>query len=114
MKNDQRRDPRRPIDILLNKYVGGQPHVCRGVNISRGGMLNHKVLEPDVPHLSVTVELELPGSPEVLCLEGVVLGADRDSRAMAIRFLRMPQRIAQLIERFIDGQTLPEPIVATV
>jgi hypothetical protein len=26
------------------------------------------------PHLSVTVELELPGSPEVLCLEGVVLG----------------------------------------
>ena len=42
---------------LLNKYVGGQPHVCRGVNISRGGMLIHKVLEPDVPHLSVTVEL---------------------------------------------------------
>lgn len=114
MKNDQRRDPRRPIDILLNKYVCGQPHICRGVNISRGGMLIHKVLEPDVPHLSVTVELELPGSPEVLCVEGVVLGADRDSQAMAIRFLRMPQRIAQLIERFIEGQALPESIVASV
>ena len=114
MKNDQRRDPRRPIDILLNKYVSGQPHICRGINMSRGGMLIDKGLEPDVPHLSVTVELELPGSPEVLCVEGVVLGADRDSRAMAIRFLRMPQRIAQLIERFIEGQALPESIVASV
>ena len=66
MKNDQRQNPRRPIDILLNKYIDGQPHVCRGVNISRGGMLVHRVLEPDVPHLSVTVELELPGSPEAV------------------------------------------------
>ena len=114
MKNDQRQDPRRPIDILLNKYIDGQPHVCRGVNISRGGMLVHRVLEPDVPHLSVTVELELPGSPEVLCLEGWVLGAGRYSRAMAIRFLRLPPRIAVLIERFISGQTPAEPVQATV
>lgn len=114
MKNDQRRDPRRPIDILLNKYIDGQPHVCRAVNISRGGMLVHKVLEPEVPHLSVTVELELPGSQEVLCLEAVVLGAERYSRSMAIRFVRMPPRIALQIERFISGQSIAEPVQATV
>ncbi len=114
MTSDKRCNPRRPIDILLNKYVSGQPHVCRGVNLSRGGMLVHKVLEPDVPHLSVTVELELPGSSEVLCIEGVALQADRSARAMAIRFLRMPPRVAELIERFVRGEETRSPVQATV
>ena len=112
--SDQRRNPRRPMDILLNKYIAGQPHLCRAVNISCGGMLIHKVFEPELPHLSVTIELELPGSQEVLCIEGVVLSAGRASRAMAIRFLRMPPRIAQLVERFVRSQTIAGPLQATV
>jgi len=114
MKSDQRRNPRRPIDILLNKYIDGQPHVCRALNISRGGLLLRKILEPELPHLSVTIELELPGSPEVLCIEGVVLSAGRASRTMAVRFLRLPPRIAQLLERFLGGQRLAEPVRASV
>lgn len=114
MTSEKRNNPRRPIDILLNKYVGGQPHVCRGVNLSRGGMLVHKLFEPDVPHLSVTVELELPGHPEVLCIEGVVLKAERSARSMAIRFLRMPPRVEKLIEQFVLGQERREVAQATV
>ena len=114
MTSDKRCNPRRPIDILLNKYVCGQPHVCRSVNLSRGGMLVHKLLEPEVPHLSVTVELELPGSSEVLCIEGVVLQAGRSARSMAIRFLRMPPRVADLIERFVSGEDIPGAVRASV
>ncbi len=114
MTSEKRHNPRRPIDILLNKYIDGQPHVCRGVNLSRGGMLVHKLFEPDVPHLSVTIELELPGSPDVLCIEGVVLTAGRSARSMAIRFLRMPPRVARLIEQFVHGQELREVAQASV
>ena len=32
---EQRRDARKPIDIVLNKYIEGEPHLCCAVNISR-------------------------------------------------------------------------------
>ena len=44
--NDNRRERRMPLSILLNKYIDGEPHVCRAVNLSRGGMLLYKVFEP--------------------------------------------------------------------
>ena len=45
-----------PLNILLNKYIEGEPHVCRAVNLSRGGMLLYKVFEPDLAHSDVSLE----------------------------------------------------------
>ena len=51
---DSRGERRMPVDILLNKYIDGEPHTCRAVNISRGGVLLYKIFEPDVDHATTS------------------------------------------------------------
>src|SRR5439155_7257716 len=70
---DHRGERRMPIDILLNKYIDGEPHTCRAVNISRGGVLLYKVFEPDCEHSEVSLEFQLPGSSRILRVDGIKL-----------------------------------------
>src|SRR5215471_4852118 len=101
---DNRGDRRMPIDILLNKYIDGEPHVCRAVNLSRGGMLLYKVFEPDLAHEEVSVEFMLPGSNRVLRADGVTLTEHRWSRAHGVRFTRMADEDRALIEQWLRGE----------
>jgi hypothetical protein len=102
-----------PIDILLNKYIDGEPHTCRAVNISRGGMLLYKVFEPDVAHSEVSLEFQLPGSLRILRVDGVVLSEHRWARAHGVRFTRMSDDDRQLMEQFLRGEIVVERPVAT-
>src|ERR1700712_4908566 len=99
----ERRQRRTPIDILLNKYVEGEPHVCRAVNVSSGGMLLYKVFEPDQEHGEVSLEFQLPGSNRVLRADGVTLAEHRWARAHGVRFTRIAEEDKALIDRYLCG-----------
>ena len=101
---DKRNERRSPINILCNKYIDGEPHVCRGVNLSRGGMLLYKVFEPDVPQGEVSLEFQLPGSPRILRADGVTLAEHRWARAHGVRFTRIADEDKELIELFLRGE----------
>jgi hypothetical protein len=107
---DKRLERRMPIDILLNKYIDGEPHVCRGVNLSRGGMLLYKVFEPDVPQGEVSLEFQLPGSPRIVRADGVTLAEHRWARAHGVRFVRMADEDRELIERYLRGEELADAV----
>ena len=101
---EQRRTGRAQIDILLNKYIDGEPHTCRAVNISRGGMLLYKIFEPDVDHSEVSLEFQLPGSQRILRIDGIRLAEHKWARAHGVRFTRMADDDRELLERFIRGE----------
>ncbi len=105
---EDRREKRIPIDILLNKYIEGEPHVCRAVNLSRGGMLLYKVFEPTVPQGEVSIEFQLPGSPRILRADGITLAEHPWARAHGVRFTHMAEEDRELIERFIRGEMLED------
>jgi hypothetical protein len=105
---DNRRERRMPVNILLNKYIDGEPHVCRAVNVSRGGMLLYKVFEPDVAAPEVSLEFQLPGSPRVLRADGVTFAEDVWARAHGVRFVRMDAEDRALLDRFLRGESLEE------
>jgi len=105
---DNRAERRMPIDILLNKYIDGEPHTCRGVNISRGGMLLYKVFEPDLPQEEVSLEFQLPGSTRILRVDGVTLSEHRWARAHGVRFVRMSDDDRELVDRFLRGELADE------
>src|SRR5438045_2662132 len=111
MVTKDRRQRRVAIDILCNKYIEGEPHVCRAVNISAGGMLLYKVFEPTIPHEEVSLEFQLPGSARVLRCDGITLAEHPWARAHGIRFTRMAEEDRLLIERFVRGEL---PIEKTV
>jgi hypothetical protein len=39
--NERRADPRREIDVLMNRFLNGYPYLCRASDISRTGMRLH-------------------------------------------------------------------------
>jgi hypothetical protein len=106
--NDSRRERRMPLNILLNKYIDGEPHTCRAVNLSRGGMLLYKVFEPDVQHSQVELEFQLPGSSRVVRANGVMLAEHRWARAHGVRFTAMEAEDKELLERFLRGELLDD------
>ncbi len=107
---DIRQERRVQIDILVNKYIDGEPHVCRAVNLSRGGILLYKVFEPDLPHSEVSLEFMLPGSSRILRVDGVALAEHPWARAHGVRFVRMADEDRELLSRFIRGLPLEEPV----
>lgn len=105
---DHRRERRIAIDILLNKYIEGEPHVCRAVNISRGGMLVYKVFEPSAPMGDVSLEFQLPGSARILRVDGVTLSEHPWARAQGVRFTRMSDEDRQLLDRYVRGDMMDD------
>ena len=101
MARDRRRELRTTIDILINKYIGEDPHLCRAVNISRNGMLLQKVFEPDLATDEVTLEFVLPGDDRVLRASGVVLAEHSRARAHAVRFTRVSEHDARAIASYL-------------
>lgn len=109
MANEKRSERRMAVDIVLNKYINGEPHLCRAVNLSRGGMLLRKIFEPDVTHHSVMLEFQLPGFPEVIRAEGVALMESPRARAVGVRFTRMSPGAIEQIERYLSGGVAERP-----
>jgi hypothetical protein len=62
MQSDRRRAPRKRADILVNKFIDGWPHLARLVELSAGGCLLERVLEPDATRDVYPLELALPAS----------------------------------------------------
>ncbi len=108
---DNRGDRRMAVDILLNKYIDGEPHTCRAVNISRGGMLLYKIFEPDCEQEGeVSLEFQLPGSNRVLRADGVTLAEHRWARAHGVRFTRIAEEDRVLIDAFLRGDLRDESV----
>jgi hypothetical protein len=101
-----------PTSILLNKYIEGDPHVCRAVNLSRGGMLLYKVFEPDLEQAEVSLEFQLPGSSRILRVDGVTLAEHRWARAHGVRFTRMSDDDRALVDRYLAGQDIADAAIA--
>ncbi len=103
--SDKRLERRVPIDILLNKYVDGEPHTCRAVNLSHGGMLLYRIFEPvfsaEVASKPVSIEFQLPGNPHVLRMDGVVLSEYPAARAHGVRFTHVSAEDRDLIDRYL-------------
>lgn len=104
MAREKRSERRMPVDIILNKYIHGEPHLCRALNLSRGGMLLRKIFEPDVPHHKVQLEFLLPGTSHVIRAEGMALMESPLARSVGVRFTSMSQESAALLERFLSGK----------
>ena len=109
MTTEKRAGRRMSVDIVLNKYINGEPHMCRAINLSRGGMLLRKIFEPDVQHTSVMLEFQLPGCHEIIRAEGVALLTSPQARAVGVRFTRLPQEALSQIEQFLQGEASERP-----
>jgi hypothetical protein len=101
-KGDQRSTPRVSVDILLNKYVKGRPYLCRASNFSRGGLLVHRIREPQNDETHIGLQFQLPGDDRVITCAGRVVFEHKWTDASGVRFTAIAPEHQQLIDEFLD------------
>jgi PilZ domain len=103
--NDKRRSTRAPLDIYLNKYVGGVPYLARAADISPEGVRLARLIEPEHRGRRVGLQFQLPGSEEVIYAEGEVVREwvqGPRAEGSSIRFTLLTERHRRMIQSYVS------------
>ncbi|MCA9673087.1 MAG: PilZ domain-containing protein [Myxococcales bacterium] len=99
--DDRRIDFRISVDLVLNKYIGGRPYLCRASNLSRCGLLLHRVFEPENDLERVGLQFQLPGSDRVITCAGRVAFELPDGGGTGVEFTNVDPEHQTMIDDFI-------------
>lgn len=106
--SDKRKKSRVPLDIYLNKYMGGVPYMARSADISRDGLRLARLIEPQHHGKRVGLQFQLPGSEEVIYAEGEVVHEWAEaprSDGNAVRFTLLTDRHRRMIDAYVERYT---------
>jgi len=122
MLTERRKDVRVPVDLLLNKLIQDLrssrpcgalrddaaqiPYTCRASNISRGGMMIHRVSGPLglLDESEVRLQFQLPGNERLITCTGALVYEHSWLIAHGIRFTSIAPDDTELIARFVSGR----------
>ncbi len=102
--SNRRFDERVPLDCFINRFIDGQPYMCRMVDISRTGARLVPMIEPDpskAPEF-MGLQFQLPDRDDVITASGEAI--TREGRAVGVRFTNLPPDAAWAIESFLSHQ----------
>ena len=88
--------------MFINRFLNGQPYMCRMVDISRTGIRLAPMLEPaggQSPSY-MGLQFQLPDRNDILTASGVAI--TRDDQTVGIRFTSLPPDSAWAIESFLS------------
>ena len=100
--SDRRYNQRVKVDVLVNRFLNGQPYMCRMVDISRTGARLVPISEPNgsgAPSY-MGLQFQLPDRNEILTGAGVAV--TRHGRTVGVRFTNLPPDAAWAIESFLS------------
>ncbi len=94
-------EPRVSVDLLLNKYIKGRPYLCRATNLSRRGILVHRVLEPRSEETNVGLQFQLPDDDRVITCAGEIVYEHEWLPATGVLITAIDPQHQKLIDDFI-------------
>jgi hypothetical protein len=97
---ERRRHPRKPVDVFLNKFIGGYPHLCRVLDVSEGGIQLMALGEPETRMESFPLELRLPGERATFWLWARRVA--RRGRREALELVSSSEEDRQRLARFVE------------
>ena len=103
---DRRGFDRVGTNLLVNRFLEGQPYMCRMIDISRTGARLQPLLEPTgrrAPRPQfMGLQFQLPGQDQVLTASGEMISLD-DGKGVGVRFTNLPPQSAWAIEAFLKA-----------
>ena len=99
---------RADIDIFFNKYLDGHPYLCRGLNLSEGGLLAMTFCEPDQAGGSFSIEFRLPGQAASLWVWARSVRTERDRQAL--QFIAFDAGAREKLARFLADPECPSQL----
>lgn len=103
--DDHRTERRVTVDLLLNKYVGGRPHLARASNLSRHGLLVHRLFEPLSEERAIGLQFQLPHCDRVITCAGRVVHSHPWLDAQGIELTDVAPQHQALIDDYLARQT---------
>ena len=105
--SEKRKSKRAPLDIYLNKYMGGVPYMSRAADISQEGVSLARLIEPHHNAKRVGLQFQLPGSEEIIYAEGEVVrewveAATAKRERSGVRFTLLTERHKKMIDAYVD------------
>ena len=102
--SDKRKKNRAPLDVYLNKYVGGVPYMARAADISSEGLSLAHLIEPQHHKKRVGLQFQLPGTEEVIYAEGEIVREwlGEDVEGSGVRFTLLTERHKRLIDTYVS------------
>ena len=98
---NRRQSPRARVDLLANRFLDGQPYVCRVTDLSTSGLRLVPLIEPKRHHRFMGLQLQLPGSNIVVTTSAeVVSGPDGDA-GTGVRFTTLPRESESALRDFL-------------
>ncbi len=99
---DRRSGKRVTVDLFMNRFVDGQPYLCRMLDISRTGARLVPILEPDSKRgpRYMGLQFQLPDRDDVITASGEAIR--RGGKTVGIRFTNLPPDSAWAIESFLS------------
>jgi PilZ domain len=100
--SDRRTHRRVNVDLYMNRFLDGQPYMCRMVDISRTGARLVPTIEPDgsgAPQF-MGLQFQLPDRDDILTASGETV--TREGRTVGVRFTNLPPDAAWAIESFLS------------
>jgi len=100
--SDRRYNKRVTVDMLINRFVNGQPYLCRMVDISRTGIRLAPMIEPDgnLAPKYMGLQFQLPDRTDVLTASAEAI--THDDNTVGVRFTSLPPDSAWAIESFLS------------
>ncbi len=99
---DRRNNPRAKMDLLVNRFLDGQPQLCRMTDLSRTGARLVPVMGPRRMARFMGLQFQLPGTEAVITASGETMSADASS-SVGVRFTNLPPDTANAIETFLKA-----------
>ena len=102
--SNQRKKARAPLDVYLNKYVGGVPYMARANDISADGLSLAHLIEPQHHRKRVGLQFQLPGTDEVIYAEGEIVREwlGDSTEGSGVRFTLLTERHRRMIESYVS------------
>jgi hypothetical protein len=104
--SEQRKTERAPLDVFVNKYVGGVPYMNRARDIGQDGVRLGRLIEPTQAGRRVGLQFQLPGSEEVIYAEGEVVREWLETERRhghGVRFTLLTERHRRMIQSYVEG-----------
>lgn len=99
---NRRTTRRAKVDLLVNRFLDGQPYMCRMTDISPTGARLIPLLEPRDPPRFMGLQFQLPGVETVLTAAGEAVNGAADARGTGVRFTNLAPSFAQAIDGFVS------------
>ena len=101
---NRRTSSRAKVDLLINRFLDGQPYMCRMTDISPTGLRLVPLLEPKHATPYMGLQFQLPGVATILTASAVAVdGSTSEDASTGVRFTSLPAECESVIRRFVES-----------